>query len=383
MRILFVVNYYPPQQWGKAALRCQSMVDYLKDNGHQVYLLTGNYGVEKQETLQIQANKPIRMLKYVTYEKAGSYERWKLDKYNYVITLQIATEVRPDLTFIWDMADISIAPVLAIQKLKIPKIFEISQLWIDNYVHQDLFSRLKLRLKRLLPNTVGGKIDFNPSIVNSREIEKKLQQRYGLHKFYYLPVAVDVPSQVKSPDFSPTLKLMSSCEISEDKDFRTIFVALQKLQKQGVSFEYNLYGKIEPQYIYKLKKELERFGLASQVRFHTDQQAEKTCYEKNDIYLIPSGSQEIDLEILQAWAHKRLLIMAEISSGVQLNPGVDLLIFQDNLVELLKMVALDISQAQKMADAGYKHVCQDYNLKKIMQKTEEILIKEMMEQKEK
>ncbi|MFO7895638.1 MAG: glycosyltransferase [Candidatus Cloacimonadales bacterium] len=383
MRILFVVNFYPPQPWGTVAERCQAMAKYLDNNGHDLFILTGNYGVAEKDNRQLSVQKLMRFLKYVNYENAGSYERWKVDKYNYHVTWQIAEEIMPDLTFFWDMDGISVAPVLAIQKLKIPKIFEVSKLWIDKYVHEDFISRSKLKLKSFLPQTVGGKIDFNPSIVNSRRVEKELQLRYGLQRFYYLPVGVDIPSVVSLPDFGRSLKLISRWEIAENKNFTTIFIALQKLQKQGIRFEYNLFGKLNPQLIYKLKKEIDHYGLGKEIQFHTQQKDEDFCYENNDIYLIPPGSVEIDLEILQAWANQRLLLIPEVATELKLSPGVDLLLYQDNLFEQLLAVAEDSSNARKIAAAGYQHVSQKYNLAKIMQQTAEILLKETMEQKQK
>ena len=379
MRILFIINFYPPGYWGSISQQCKATVDFLIEKQHNVYILTGNYGATGQEKLQIAAKLPMRNLKYVNYENSNSFERWKLDKYNYKITKKVATVILPDIVFFWDLDGVSVAPVLAIQDLHILKVFEISNLWIDKYIHPEFLAKLKLNLKKLLPQVVGGEIDFNPSIVNTIELKEEMTKRYKLERSHLLPRGVKISTAEQTPDFNSKINFVYNGVIDRNKDFTEIFKVLQRFRKQGKIFTYNLFGKVETSFIYVLKKDLIKFDLEDQVRFHDFTENKNIMYEQNQIYLIPSG-KSIDLEhdIFRAWSHKRLLLLPAKSADRLVQDGVNGLIYDDDLLEKLEWIFANPVQASKICETEYQIVEENYNLDKIMEQTEKILLEELM-----
>ena len=114
MKILVISNYYPPYYIGGYEVACFDTVQYLKNCGHEVYVLTGNYKNESIEFEEI-----YRKLKYINYEKPSYFDKHMVDVYNYELTQELIKKITPDLVYFWSLRLISLSPALAVQKLQI------------------------------------------------------------------------------------------------------------------------------------------------------------------------------------------------------------------------------------------------------------------------
>ncbi|MDD4310437.1 MAG: hypothetical protein PHO32_08660, partial [Candidatus Cloacimonetes bacterium] len=168
MRILCISNYYPPYFEGGYEISVKESMDYLAEMGHEIFILCGSKGVANPSlNWEYIPREPVRTLKYINYQHSSFMDKHKVEVFNYKATIKALKQLCPDLVYFGNMKAISIAPVIAAQNLKIPRIFDVGDIWLRIYTSPSLKSRLFRFLKRILPFTVGGDIHLDPVIIVS------------------------------------------------------------------------------------------------------------------------------------------------------------------------------------------------------------------------
>jgi glycosyltransferase involved in cell wall biosynthesis len=154
MKILCVSNYYPPFYEGGYEISVKETMDFMEGSGHTVYVLCGTKGIPPKE-IDLQdtprAGIPHRVLNYIDYVSPSFQNKHQVEKHNYRRTMNTLRYVQPDLIYFGNMKGISIAPILAVQKQNIPRVFDIGDLWPRIYLSRNLSSIMNRFLKRVIP----------------------------------------------------------------------------------------------------------------------------------------------------------------------------------------------------------------------------------------
>ncbi|MCD4795892.1 MAG: glycosyltransferase family 4 protein [Candidatus Cloacimonetes bacterium] len=391
MRILVISNYYPPFFWGDYEPACKEMVDHLLKNNHKVYILTGNYGVPKRNSSKPELNKPCRILKYVNYENANSTERYLVDKFNFRATKQMIKQTFPDIVFIWNMKGISTAPVFAVQTMKIPRIFDIANLWPNAYILPGFASNIKRMLKRILPNTIGGKLDLNPSIVTSNWMAQSLKRRYGLKRSYVIPRGVMLPKNVHPKKQKQILEYIFVGRIDHNKKIEIALKALQLLKTKGkkYNFQFNLYGDVETSFLIKLQKTIHQLDLSENVHFKGKTENIDVVYKQSDITILPHLTQESNILIaLESMAYKNSVVIPnQFGAAEIIEHNIDGLLFEpdnpESLYEQLISIHDNYEKRIEIGENAYRKISEKYEISMIEKKIEDILLQEVNKQKRK
>lgn len=105
MRILFLTNFYPPHTRGGMELSCESVVDSLRQRGHQTLVLTSNYGLR----VPIPGRDIARSL-YLEMEFRPLRNSWdfftarkKREAHNRATLRSYLADFKPDVVFVWGM----------------------------------------------------------------------------------------------------------------------------------------------------------------------------------------------------------------------------------------------------------------------------------------
>lgn len=146
MRILVLTNLYPPHILGGYELKCKINVEGLASRGHQVFVLTSRWGIEKG---QVEGNVYRLLHFYPSYadscpkkslpvllhlhRRYNQLKRAFVCRRNYSITRELVATLKPDIAYIWNMGRVSIRPVLAAQDQDIPTVFRLEDYWLAEF----------------------------------------------------------------------------------------------------------------------------------------------------------------------------------------------------------------------------------------------------------
>ena len=376
MKILVISNYYPPYYIGGYEVACFDTVQYLKDCGHEVYVLTGNYKNESIEFEEI-----YRKLKYINYEKPSYFDKHKVEVYNYELTQELIKKITPDLVYFWSLRLISLSPALAVQKLQIKKVFEIGDLWMKGYFQNTIFAKLKRSIKNYLPFFVGSFVEFSPSICVSKWIEKEMKNKYLAKKTYVIPNGVKIYQKQKS-HLSKKIRYMFCGRIDYSKGLDLALKALSNLKDRGFFyFELHIYGEGHEGYINKCKKIIKVLNLDKEVKFCGKKEDINKFYKNYDVLLMPTRMREpFGLVIIEAMAAGVVVIATNAYGPAEIiTHNKDGLLFKNEDVNDLTKKILKIHSNtvlyENLRNAAFLKVFEKFNLLSVKKEVENVLIR--------
>ncbi len=388
MRILIISNYYSPHFFGDIPPACEDISKYLQQKAHKVFVLTGNYGISSTTQLTSEKSNILRLLKYVDYDNSNSLDRYLVDRFNFFTTKKYIKQVNPDLIFISDLRDVSLSPALAAQSTKIPKIFHFTELWIDEYIRSGFLSKLKRNLKKILPNTIGGTLDLNPSITNSYWLAEKLAKRYSLKKKYIVSTGVVIPKLEKPAKQDDIVSYLFSGTIESHHKIELILTAFDKLIQTDQNFEINLFGKIETSYLIKLKDQFKNKELMDKVHIINPNKDEDEVYRKNDVVILPTITPSSDVLIKKAMAFQMPIILPDENfAGEIIDDERNGYFFKscswEDLLIKIELLQNEPAQCKIMGENAYQTVSEKFAISTKLREIEEIIFAETNEQRKK
>ncbi len=117
MRILFLSNFYPPQDIGGYGMLCLENVDELAKRGHQVKVLASTHGIE-HEVVDGHIHRVLTLESALDYYKPASALGYPAAKRRNLEHLRsLVAEWRPDVIFVWGMWSLSKEVALEAEKL--------------------------------------------------------------------------------------------------------------------------------------------------------------------------------------------------------------------------------------------------------------------------
>jgi glycosyltransferase involved in cell wall biosynthesis len=378
-----ICNFYPPFFWGEKSSFSRGCVEFLQKNGHQTYILTGNYGMKGAVPDALKPGKPYRALRYVNYENAGPVDRYYVDRHNFALTKRVIREMIPDVVMLWDMQGISLSPVWAVQDAGVPHLFHLSTAWPDAYVRPGMGAGLKRLLKRILPNTIGGNLVLTPAVVTSEYLAQSLKGKYHMQQYHVIPQPVDVLPQVTPVDDDATIQLMYAGRLDEGKKIPLMLHALQFLREQGIDgFHLNLYGSVETAYLVSLQRTIRTLHLSGHVTVHGRAIPSSEQFQKNCIFLQPCVLDGCCLDnLLQAMGRGCAVIAVDTPITRELieHDQRGLLFAADDphaMMQQIKRLVLDAQLRSALGNAAHEYCLQRHSSSVVFSQIEELLLDE-------
>lgn len=381
MKILCISNYYPPFFDGGYEISVKETMDWLATKGHQIYILCGYMGVEKvsYDALKIDEGIPLRILRYIDYINASMRNKHEVEKFNYSITMQIMEFVKPDLVYFGNIKAISIAPVIAVQKTAIPRVFDIGDDWLKTYLGRGVKNSIKRWLKAALPWTIGGKIRLDPVIAISQWIGQEMASKYHSKDVSVIPRGIALPNRNERL-LTDKLSFIYLGKIQPLKGLDLIIQASRRIVSQDQNFVVDVYGEADKSYLQYCQQLIKRLHLGDHFRFKGKIDHPMQILPRYDVLLMPTVSKEpLGRVIIEAMACS-LIVIATNAYGPKeiISHKIDGYLFERGSVSALASAILELyntdrkSLEQIRVNARLK-VEQKYEINLVKNQVEKIL----------
>jgi glycosyltransferase involved in cell wall biosynthesis len=371
MRILTITNYYPPHFIGGYEIACKETMDFLKEQGHNILVISSNYQKSHKREEQIQRN--MRITNYNTSSKIHK----KLDEHhNYTVLKEAIQSFKPDLVYYWSLRGIGLKALKASDEENIPKVFEIGDFWMQGYMQKG--SKLKESIRKTLPFLTKKKIDFSPAICVSKWIEEEMRTRYKTKQTYVIPNATHIPLAIKKNN--QKIKFIFVGRMEEEKGIEIAIESLNQFTKKypEQDFTFNVYGGGDAQYVQKCKGLAEPLG--SKISFKGQVKNRKEMYKNASILLMPTQMREpFGLVIIEAMAYRCAVIATNAYGPAEIvdhrENGLLFNIHKPNdLLKKIEELYFNHLLLDSLQENAYQYVLKNYSIQKVKHKVE-ILIK--------
>lgn len=103
MRILVIVNVFPPLHAGTFDYRCESVCNLLRKRGHEIHVLTSKYGMSHE---QRDPDLERRLILNGKFEAplVESYGAMKeIEAHNNEVVREVIANFLPELIYVWSL----------------------------------------------------------------------------------------------------------------------------------------------------------------------------------------------------------------------------------------------------------------------------------------
>ncbi|MDD5066628.1 MAG: glycosyltransferase family 4 protein [bacterium] len=327
MRILIVSNLYPPYYKGGHELQCQFAAEVLTEKGHEVYVLTSRYGVKKP----VRDKKVFRVLFYHP-EIRGVFKRLSAglsNRVNYFITKKVMKKIDPDLVYVGQLNGISVFPLKALKKKRVPFVYHIGHFYFCELVQYCI--REPNYLKRNSAKILTGfyslnEFDFNNMITVSSFIkEAHIKAGYLKENISIVP-PMGIPAYKIVPNPRQALHLTRGTPqllfVGRLTAVKGIHIAVESIktlidQKQLSDFAFHIIGDGDRVYKEELKQLIYNYELNDRILFDGFLSPEQLvqAYDSADLLLVPSLEEPFGLIIIEAMS-RGLPVVASSVGGI-------------------------------------------------------------------
>jgi glycosyltransferase involved in cell wall biosynthesis len=288
MKILIISNYFPPHFKGGYELSCKEVTDYLFQKGEEVMVLCGDY--KKQEEEGRRDYRVLRKLRYIDYLSGDYWNKSKVEKENFQITMRVLDRFEPDLVYFWNQQYISLAPYWAVKKRKIRHLFDIGDIWPIKYHREGFKAKVKSSIKRILPFFIDSQVKIDPVIILSDWMRPLFKNKFKSKTIYTIPRGVIIKENIEIKPHEHSIRLMFAGRIEPLKGLDLIIKVLANLKEY--KWTLDIYGDGEEAYISQIKVLIKDKLLQDRITFQGKVYPLDQAYQDHDIFLFPTLAQE-------------------------------------------------------------------------------------------
>lgn len=336
MKILAVSNLYPPHYVGGYELGCRDVLEGLRARGHEVHVLTSQYGVEKPVleptpypvARLLRANIPSRKLRFTEFLSRVVL----LERFNQRTLKEMCARVQPDILYFWNLGGLSYSLVPLVRTLGLPTSFYVSDDWPLRRKNDRL-----CRLMESLLRVPGGRALLSlwrRAGLELPDVPTKLA--HAQFTSCYMKEAITgegvacrsadvIPWGVRLEDFpyrasGRTGRLLYVGQLVPHKGVHTLTAAFRHLigTPEGASVTLTIAGGTStPEYVDSLRAEVVAADLTERITFTgpLPRQRLPELYQQHDILLFPSIWEEpFSITLLEAMA-SGLAVVSTLTGG--------------------------------------------------------------------
>jgi len=328
MRILFFSNLYPPDYIGGYEIGTAAIAKELARLGHDIYIISRRpkfvFKSFDAKGTKIVNPKVLRLLisnwdfswrysglsgrlRYLKNVATGMY----FNPSNFAISRIILREICPDVVSYWNPAGISLSPMFATLKQKIPMIIHVSDGWMAKWLGKSFaVPRANIHVPNILHTVLLRKLKHQAKIIAISSYIKSLllEQGFLSSNITVVNYGVDTnlfkPMNVEKPNIFTILYVG---RIVFPKGIHNIIIALAKILKKDKNVQLLIAGDVDEdeEYFNYLKKLIRLLRLTNNVSFlgkisHADL---PSIYNKANVFVYPSIYPEPQgMAILEAMA---------------------------------------------------------------------------------
>lgn len=375
MKILILSNYYPPYYIGGYELACFDTVEYLKNAGHDVYILTGDYKECSQNFQRV-----YRKLKYIDYSNPSFLDKFKIEEFNYNITKDVISKINPDLVYIWSLRLVSLAPLWAVEQTKVKKVFEIGDFWMKGFLSNSFMSKIKRSIKQVIPFFKSVEVKIDPIISVSNWMKEEMKELYGSQQIFQIPNGTKITKE-KVEKNSVMMRYMFCGRLDYSKGLDLAIKALSNLKDKKVQdFQFHIYGDGDKTYIKRCKQMIKILNLEDEVFFHGKCDNLEKEYKKNHVLLMPTRMREpFGLVLIEAMNYGVVCLATNDYGPAEIiDDKKNGLLFSalsvDDLTSKILLIHNNWNLLQKYREDAYIKVANKFDISIVKKEVENVLL---------
>jgi len=396
MKILVLSDRYPPYFEGGYEICCEAKVNGLKKRGHEITVLTSQYGV----CCPLREGNIFRYMHPLVLEfgrglprRLRQIKNAYLGRINYCIAKEIIAEVKPDIAYLWRLGNVSIFPALAVHKQKVLSVYELGDYWLlqcktDFVLESNKYK--KLYRNYLFGGFEFGKLDFS-NLITVSEALKRQYVDIGFPSDSITVIPNGVPDEFildhvndKSIPNSSRFKLLYAGRIVKEKGTHIAILSIDYLVNSlGINnICLDIFGNGPQDYVKELEAIIQSRTLQDHVRI-MEQIPRQELFERfsrYDAFLFPSIWEEpFGMTIIEAMARGVPVIASRVGGVpeiIQDNENGLLVTPNDpiKLAEGVKKLVEDASICKKFKKSGIRIVKEKFTNEVIVDQTEKYLL---------
>jgi len=295
---------YPPHALGGYEQSCRDVMVRMRDNGHQVTVLTTTMrlpGVSDHADDGIDVRRELEFYwddhELVTPPPSG---RLRIERHNQRVLRRTLRDVRPDVVSVWNMGAMSMGLVTSIAASGLPSIYAVCDDWLLYGPKVDPWTRAWSRRPRLAP--VAGRVAGVPTAL-PRDLGERgafcfvsewTRDRAVAESPWTFPLSTVVYTGIDPADFATAER-----DVRREWHWRLLYVgrvegrkgvetAIRSLAHLPVGATLRVVGRAEPEHRRELDRVVHELGLDDRVSFEVARRDELApTYASADVLLFP------------------------------------------------------------------------------------------------
>jgi glycosyltransferase involved in cell wall biosynthesis len=270
MRILVVSNYYPPHFIGGYEIACRAVAEGLRQRGHDVFVLTSDYGVRGGAAPETGIERSLRAVP--DWQGPRSWRRKAASLLfqgrNHARLRDAIERLRPEVLYAWNLRGLGALDILASARRRgIPLVTHNMDYWLSTLCRTRGFARRR-PLRRALASVVRRRYAGGTHICMSRVVASEFEDAGfrpdELALVYHGLEYADVP-QKASYGASEPFHVCFAGQILNVKGVDLLLRAVLLLREAGQDVRATYYG--DGPDLAGLRHDCERFRLGDRVSF--------------------------------------------------------------------------------------------------------------------
>jgi glycogen(starch) synthase len=137
VRILVIVNLFPPLHAGTFEFRCEAVCGLLQKRGHEIHILTSRYSL-KQEQRDPEIERRLIINGAFEQPVVTDYGAMKeLEEHNNAVVREVIANCLPELIYVWSLQGISKSIIFTLRNTKIPTVYDVADDWMVSGLRMD------------------------------------------------------------------------------------------------------------------------------------------------------------------------------------------------------------------------------------------------------
>ncbi len=137
MRILVIVNLFPPLHGATFDFRCEAVCGLLQKRGHETHLLTSRYGLS---TEQRDPDIERRLILNGAFDQplvTAFGELKQIEEHNNAVVREVIATWQPELVYVWSLEGLSKSIIFTLRNSRLPTVYDVSDDWMVNGLRTD------------------------------------------------------------------------------------------------------------------------------------------------------------------------------------------------------------------------------------------------------
>ncbi len=141
MKILVLVNLYPPHHAGTYDFRCQTITDGLRLRGHEIHVLTSKHGMTAEQRGG-EIERCLLLNGAFEHPLVNTYgELRALELQNHQLLRETIAAFQPDLIHVHSLTGLSKSLIFTLRQSRLPTVYDVADFWLAEGLREDPWLR--------------------------------------------------------------------------------------------------------------------------------------------------------------------------------------------------------------------------------------------------